>query len=235
MTATVINSSEISMTTFAIIGAGRGLGATVARRFASEGFEIALVSRSAERVESLAADLRAEGVSARGYVADVRDVASIARTLDEVTAQQGPIEVLQYSPLPDKSFLRPVLETTPADTAAAVEFSVYGPMAAVHQVLQGMRVIGRGTVLFVNGGSAVKPGAHVAGTSIAFAGQSAYAQMMHETLAPEDIHVAQLIIPGAIEEGSAEKDPDVLAEKLWTIHAERGEFRTYAASMEGED
>lgn len=223
------------MTTFAIVGAGRGLGATVARRFASEGFDIALISRSAERVESLAADLREEGVDARGYVADVRDVDSLARSLDEVTAQQGPIEVLQYSPLPDKSFLRPVLETTPADARAAVEFSVYGPMAAVHQVLQGMRVIGRGTVLFVNGGSAVQPGAHVAGTSIAFAAQSAYAQMMHETLAPEDIHVAQLIIPGAIEEGSAEKDPQVLAERLWTIHAERGDFRTYAASMEGED
>lgn len=223
------------MTTFAIVGAGRGLGATVARRFASEGFDIALISRSAERVEALAADLREEGVDARGYVADVRDVESVARTLDEVTAQQGPIEVLQYSPLPDKSFLRPVLETTPADAKAAVEFSVYGPMAAVHQVLQGMRVIGRGTVLFVNGGSAVQPGAHVAGTSIAFAAQSAYAQMMHETLAPEDIHVAQLIIPGAIEEGSSEKDPQVLAELLWTIHAERGEFRTDAASMEGGD
>ncbi len=222
------------MSTFAIVGAGRGLGATVARRFATEGFDIALVSRNRERVDALAADLRDEGVGARGYVADVRDPDSVADALSEATGQQGPIEVLQYSPLPDKAFLRPVLETTPADARAAVEFSVYGPMAAVHQVLQGMRVLGKGTVLFVNGGSAVRPGAHVAGTSIAFAGQSAYAQMMHEVLAPEDIHVAQLIIPGAIDDDHPQKNPSAIADTLWSLHAERGEFRTYAASMDDE-
>lgn len=223
------------MTTFAIVGAGRGLGAAVARRFGTEGFEVALIARHEQRVESLASDLRDEGVSAQGYTANARDPESLVQALDRVTQQQGPIEVLQYSPLPDKSFLRPVLETTPADAASAVEFSVYGPMAAVHQVLQGMRFVGRGTILFINGGTAVQPLAKFAGTSIAFAGQSAYAQMMHETLAPEDIHVAQLVIPGAIEEGHPQKDPKVLADTLWTIHSERGDFRTFATSMDAED
>lgn len=63
----------------------------------------------------------------------------------------GPVEV-QYSRLPQKDFLRPVLETTPADLVGPVEFSIYVSIAAVHQVLQGMRYLGqnKGTILFVN-------------------------------------------------------------------------------------
>ncbi|MDT5033069.1 MAG: hypothetical protein QOC94_3240 [Actinoplanes sp.] len=61
------------MTIIAIIGAGPCLGAAVARRFGAEGFGIALVSRSQDKLDRLAAGLRAEGYTARGYAADVRD------------------------------------------------------------------------------------------------------------------------------------------------------------------
>ncbi len=213
------------MTTLAVIGAGRGLGLAVARRFAAEGFSVALLSRTASRVEALAADLAAEGVQARGYAADVRDPASLARALERATEELGPVEVLQYSPLPQKDFMRPVLETTPEDLRGPVEFSVYGSVAAVHQVLPGMRHLGRGTVLFVNGGSAVTPGRAVTGTSVAFAGQAAYAQLLHEELRDEGIHVAQLVIGGRIVEGDPEKDPAVLADHLWSLHTGRDRFR----------
>jgi NAD(P)-dependent dehydrogenase (short-subunit alcohol dehydrogenase family) len=214
------------------VGAGRGLGAAVARRFGTEGFEVALLSRSQERVDALAAELAAEGITAQGYAANVRDSASLSAALERAGETLGPVEVLQYSPLPQKEFLRPVLETTPADLAGAVEFSVYGPVTAVHQVLQGMRFLRRGTVLFVNGGSAVRPNPHVAGTSIAFAGESAYAQMLHEALAPEGIHVGQLVIPGAITPGHARTDPAVLADTLWAMHTQRSGFRRFADDLD---
>ena len=220
------------MTTIAIVGAGRGLGAAVARRFGTEGFEVALLSRSQERVDALAAELAAEGITAQAYAANVRDSASLSAALERAGETLGPVEVLQYSPLPQKEFLRPVLETTPADLAGAVEFSVYGPVTAVHQVLQGMRFLRRGTVLFVNDGSAVRPNPHVAGTSIAFAGESAYAQMLHEALAPEGIHVGQLVIPGAITPGHARTDPAVLADTLWAMHTQRSGFRRFADDLD---
>ena len=215
------------MTTIAIIGAGRGLGAAVARRFGKEGFAVGLISRHQGRLDALAAELQDDGVQAQGFVADVRDPASIAAALERVTETLGPIEVLQYSPLPQKDFMRPVLETTPADLVGPVEFSIYGPVAAVHQVLPGMRFLGkdRGTILFVNGGSAVTPGRNVTGTSVAFAGQAAYAQLLHEVLGEEGIHVAQLIIGGAIDPENPEKTPDALAQQLWELHAERSGFR----------
>ena len=215
------------MTTIAIIGAGSGLGAAVARRFGAEGFAVALISRNQGRLDALAEELGKDGVHAKGFTADVRNPASISSALEQATETLGPIEVLQYSPLPQKDFMRPVLETTPADLVGPIEFSIYGPVAAVHQVVPGMRFLGenRGTILFVNGGSAVKPGRNVTGTSVAFAGQAAYAELLHEVLGEEGIQVSQLIIGGRIVAGDPEKDPDVLAGILWDLHTRRDRFR----------
>ena len=210
------------MTTMAIVGAGRGLGAAVARRFAKEGFAIALISRTQAKVDALAADLESEGVTAQGFTADVRDPASLRATLEQVTETMGPIEVLQYSPLPQKDFMRPVLETRPEDLVGPIEFSVYGPVAAVQQVLPGMRFLpDGGSILFINGGSAVKPGRTVTGTTIAFHGQRAYIDLLHEELKPEGIHVGQLIIGGAIQPDSDDKSPEALAEMVWQLHSEK--------------
>ncbi|MCK5891508.1 SDR family NAD(P)-dependent oxidoreductase [Aeromicrobium sp.] len=222
------------MPTLAIIGAGSNLGAAVARRFAQEGFSVGLVSRNVGRTRQLAETLQAEGIEARGYTADVRRPASIREALDAISADLGPIDVLQYSPLPAKEYLRPVLETTVEDLQPALEFSILGPLAAVHHVTQHMRFLGGGTVLLVNGGSAVRPVAKFAGTSVAFAGESALGQMLHEALAPDDIHVGQLIIPGSIEPGHPRKDPEVLAELLWTMHRDHGDFRVFAQDLDAE-
>ena len=216
------------MTTIAIIGAGKGLGAAVARRFGKEGFAVGLISRHQGRLDALAAELEQDGVQAKGFVADVRDPASIASALEQVTETLGPIEVLQYSPLPQKDFMRPVLETTPDDLRGPIEFSIYGPVAAVHQVVPGMRFLPEGSnpsILFVNGGSAVKPGRNVTGTSVAFAGQAAYAELLHEVLGEEGIYVGQLIIGGRIIEGDEEKDPAVLADRIFALHTKRDAFR----------
>lgn len=217
----------LTMTTIAIIGAGTGLGAAVARRFGAEGFSVALISRHQGRLDALAAELVNEGITAQGFAANVRIPASLSAALENAAESLGPIEVLQYSPLPQKDFMRPVLETTPADLVGPVEFSIYGPVAAVHQVLPGMRFLGtnRGTILFVNGGSAVTPGRGVTGTSIAFAGQAAYAQLLNEVLGEEGIQVSQLIIGGRIIAGDPDKDPAILAGLLWDLHAKRDTFR----------
>ncbi|WP_249999214.1 SDR family oxidoreductase [Actinoplanes sp. M2I2] len=219
------------MTTIAIIGAGPGLGAAVARRFGAEGFGIALVARDQQKLDGLAADLTAQGHTARGYAADVRDTGALTAALDRAAEDLGPVEVLQYSPLPHQDFLRPLLETTTDDLLAAVEFSILGPVTAVRRVLPGMRELGRGSVLFVNGGSGARPNPRVAGTSIAFAGEGAYAAMLHDTLASDGIHVGQLIVPGAITPGHPTHDPDVLAGRLWDMHTGRGEFRVFAEPL----
>ncbi|MEU0964257.1 SDR family NAD(P)-dependent oxidoreductase [Streptomyces sp. NPDC005917] len=218
------------MSSIAIVGAGPGLGAAVARRFGREGYGVALLARDGER---LAGELSGLGVDARGFSADVRDPHALAGALERAAEELGTVEILQYSPVPQRDFMRPVLETTHADLLGPVEFSVYGPVAAVQQVLPGMRELGRGTILLVNGGTAVIPHPDRAGTSIAFAAESAYGHLLHDRLAGEGIHVAQLIIPGAIVAGHARKDPAVLADTLWGMHRDRHGFRHYADDLEG--
>ncbi|MBU2663910.1 SDR family NAD(P)-dependent oxidoreductase [Actinoplanes bogorensis] len=216
------------MTSIAIIGAGPGLGLAVARRFGREGFSVALIARSRDNLDRLTAELRESGVTAAGFTADVRDPASLSNAL----AQAGPVEVLQYSPRPAREFMLPVLDTTAGDLIGPIETSVYGPVTAVHQVLPGMRALGRGTIVLVNGASAVRPRAAVTGTSVAFAAESAYAEMLHDALRPEGIHVAQVIIPRGIGGGEPSHEPGVLADLVWAQHVGRGEFRTFAAPLD---
>ena len=168
------------MTTLAIIGAGSGLGLATARRFGNAGFNVALISRTQENVDLLAADLSGAGITARGYAADVRDAGSLNAALALASQDLGAVEILQFSPVPSKEYLRPVLQTGREELRSALEFSALGAAAAMHAVLPGMRALGRGTALFVNGSSAVRPNHNYAGTSAAFAAESAYAQMLHD-------------------------------------------------------
>lgn len=215
------------MSTIAIIGAGPRLGQATARRFGREGFSVALISRTQSSVEALAADLTDHGITARGYAANARDPQALHTALDAAAADLGPIEVLQYSPVPAREFMKPVLETTAEDLVGPVEQSVYGPVTAVQHVLPGLRELGRGTILLINGGSAVRPSGGVAGTSVAFAAESAYGQMLHDALAPEGIHVAQLIIPRGIGGGEPDHEPDALADRIWSLHYDRAAYRSF--------
>ncbi|WP_329333162.1 SDR family NAD(P)-dependent oxidoreductase [Streptomyces sp. NBC_01352] len=219
------------MTTFALIGAGPGLGLATARRFGAAGHTVALIARDAKKLDGLTADLARDDVQARGYTADVLDIESLTAALYVAAADLGTVEILQYSPVPRADFIKPVLDTSADDLDAPLAFSVKGPVAGVHAVLPGMRELGRGTLLFVNGSSAVRPNPKVAGTSIAFAAESAYARMLHDTLAGENIHAAQLIIPGAIRPDAEHSSPDVLAERLYDIHTKRDGFRHYAEPL----
>ncbi|MFJ2238096.1 SDR family NAD(P)-dependent oxidoreductase [Streptomyces sp. NPDC087859] len=219
------------MTTFALIGAGPGLGLSTARRFGAAGHSVALIARNAQRLDGLTAELAGEGIEARGFAADVLDIESLTAALYAAAAALGPIEILQYSPVPRADFMKAVLDTSADDLDAPLAFSVKGAVTAVNAVLPGMRELGRGTLLFVNGSSAVRPNPNVAGTSIAFAAESAYAHMLHGTLAPQNIHVAQLIIPGAIRPDAEHSSPDALAQRLYAIHRERDAFRHYAEPL----
>ncbi|MCM3818018.1 SDR family NAD(P)-dependent oxidoreductase [Streptomyces sp. DR3-1] len=221
------------MTTFALVGAGPGLGLAASRRFGAAGHRVALLSRSADHLEPLVAELSRDGTEARAYPADVLAPDTLTAALGRAAEELGPVEILQYSPVPRADFMKPVLETTAADLDDPLAFSVKAPVTCVQAVLPGMRALGRGTLLFVNGGSAVRPAPRVAGTSIAFAAESAYARMLHDALAGENIHAAQLIIPGAIRPDAEHSSPDALAERLYALHTGRDEFRHYAEPLPG--
>jgi NADP-dependent 3-hydroxy acid dehydrogenase YdfG len=208
-----------------IVGAGPNLGLAVARRFGREGFAVGLISRRDSSLVELAGQLRLDGIPVAGAPADIRDSAALASAIGRLADELGPIEVLEYSPLPAPEFMKPVLETTVEDVRGPLEFSVLGAVAAAQAVLGPMRQAGRGTILFTTGGAAVNPYPARAGVGISFAGEVAYARMLHDALRDEGIHVAHIAVAGRIAPG-ADNEPDDVAEVLWTHHIDRRVFQT---------
>ena len=220
------------MPTMAIIGAGPGLGAAVARRFGREGFSVALISRDQSKLDALAAELNDVDIDAHGYAADVRDPAALEFVLAQAAAELGPITVLQYSPLPARTYLKPVLELTPELALEALQFSALGLIHAARAVLPAMREAGDGSIILINGGTSVQARAGFAGTSVAFPAESAYGEMLHDALADEGIRVAQLVIPGSIPKLQLDNGIDSVAERIWELHSTPGDFRTMLIPLE---
>jgi NADP-dependent 3-hydroxy acid dehydrogenase YdfG len=216
----------------AIIGAGPGLGAAVARRFGREGFAVALISRDQSKLDTMAAELTAGGVTATGYAANVLAPAELEDALARAAAELGPITALQYSPLPSKDYLKPVLDLTPELALEALSFSALGLIHASRAVLPAMREAGRGSIILINGGTSVKARAGFAGTSVAFPSESAYGEMLHDALKEEGIRVAQLVIPGGIPQLQLPNGIDDVADRIWGLHANAGEFRTMLIPLE---
>jgi short-subunit dehydrogenase len=207
-----------------IVGAGPNLGAAIARRFGQEGMAVGLVARDREKLERVAADLEQAGITVEVATADIRDSSALSAAIASLAAQLGPVEVLEYSPLPASEFMKPILETTTEDMRGPLEFSVLGAVAAATTVLPAMLDAGRGTILFTTGGAAINPYPLRAGVGVSFAGEVAYARMLHDELRDRGIHVGHTAIGGSIARGG-DQEPDDVAEVLWRHHTERSTFQ----------
>jgi NADP-dependent 3-hydroxy acid dehydrogenase YdfG len=207
-----------------IVGAGPNLGAAVARRFGREGMSVGLVARDAAKLEELANVLNEEGITADFAAADIRDAEALAGAIGALAERLGPVEVLEYSPLPAQEFMKPILETSVDDLRGPLEFSVLGAVAAARAVVEPMIEAGSGTILFTTGGAAVKPYPLRAGVGVSFAGEVAYARMLNEELAEKGVHVGHTAIAGRIGPGE-DHEPDDVAEVLWKHHTDKGDFQ----------
>ncbi len=83
------------MKTIAIVGAGSGLGLSIAKKFGEHGFRIALISRNQEKLDSLVAELNKSGIEAAAFTADITDKAQINSAFDAIREKYGFIDVLE--------------------------------------------------------------------------------------------------------------------------------------------
>ena len=91
---------EQNMRTLAIVGAGPGIGRAVGSRFGREGYRVALIARNEERLAQRVDELAGEGIDAAAFQADVTDRLAITSAVEAIVDRWGPIDVLEYSPLP---------------------------------------------------------------------------------------------------------------------------------------
>ncbi|MGH3242535.1 MAG: SDR family NAD(P)-dependent oxidoreductase [Spirillospora sp.] len=225
--------------TTVVIGAGPGLGMSIAHRFGREDHRIALISRNGTRHPGYVSALKAEGIEATSHPADVRDRDGLLATLDAIAEQHGRIDVVYYGPGAADPDAHPV-PITSTDVAAANEAmsSVYPAIEAVGAALPGMLERGSGGLLFAGGISSVVPIPMLGNLAISSAALRNYALTLHAALADQGVYAGTLTIGGLIERGDIHRmitsqpdrlgnltvgtlDPDLIADAAWNLYTKR--------------
>lgn len=229
----------MSRKTVVVIGAGPGLGMSVARRFGAEGHAVALVSRTSTRHAGYLADLDGRGVQAAAFTADVRDRDRLLAVLGEVAGRFGTIDVVYYGPgAADPATLPVPVERTGADDAREAMSWVYPALDVTGALLPGMTERGDGALLFAGGLSAVRPMPGLGALALSSAALRNYALTLNAGLADRGIYAGVLTIGGLIERGDIHAfatarpevfgdigdrtlDPDAIAAEAWLLYARR--------------
>jgi len=209
------------MATMAIVGAGPGLGLSIARRFGREGFHVGLIARRLAVLEDCVRRLGVEGIDAAAYSADAGDEHQLTAALDSVEQRFGGIDVLEFSPMQFTEMPRFTAATTTVDDVMHhVRVQTLGAVVSTRRVLPGMLQRHRGSLLFTTGMSAVTPLPLLTPIGIAMSGVRNYAQCLHQELRPSGIYAATISIGVQIQRGTA-GDPNTIAEFYWQLHLKR--------------
>jgi NAD(P)-dependent dehydrogenase (short-subunit alcohol dehydrogenase family) len=208
--------------TVLIVGAGAGLSASLARKFAAEDFKVALAARDTGKLAGLASE-----TGARTYSCDVESPEQVAALFNAVNADLGDPAVIVYNP----SFRvrGPFVEIDAEKVRTALMVSCYGGFLVGQEAAKRMLQAGSGSILFTGASASVKGYVHSASFAMGKFGLRGLAQSMARELSPKNIHVAHFIIDGGIRgPGKTKQDdpddkmlcPDAIADTYWHIHSQ---------------
>jgi NAD(P)-dependent dehydrogenase (short-subunit alcohol dehydrogenase family) len=183
-----------------VIGAGGGLGKSLAAVFSKAGHDIALISRSKGNCSAaLEAATAANSASAvRFFQADATQTTHLERTLATVASEMGPVEVLIYNVRGEPKW-KPPLEMTYDELSDAFELEALGAFAAAKAVMPGMIARRRGTVLFSSATAAFRGSATTPAYSVGKFALRGLAQSLGKAYAKEGVHVVHVRLDCAID------------------------------------
>ncbi|TDC71670.1 SDR family NAD(P)-dependent oxidoreductase [Streptomyces hainanensis] len=198
-----------------VIGAGPGIGRSVARRFAREGMPVAVLARSEATGRATAAAVAESGVRAVPLTADAADEDGLRGALDAAVGALGTPEVVVYN----AALIRP---DAPGELSARAQLDAYavnvvGALTAAGHLLPAMARRGHGTFLVTGGMPEPKPA--YTSLSLGKAGVRALVALLAERYGPAGLHVATVTVDGPVAPGT-DFDPDDIAEHYWRLHAE---------------
>ena len=204
-----------------VTGVGPGLGASLARRFAREGFAVGLVARRPAFIEDLAREIASAGGKATALVADVSQPAEVKAAVSRLRAESGPIGVLLHNA--SSSAGDGLLGTTVADFESSWRIATLGGFVCAQETAPDMIAAGAGVMLFTGATSSVRGGGWLAFSSAKFALRG-LAQSLARELWPQGVHVAHVVVDGligavgeAVVAGEPKLDPDHMAEAYWHL------------------
>jgi hypothetical protein len=180
----------------AVVGAGDFIGAAIAKRFAAEGYRVHGGRRNGDKLAGLRDEITAAGGSFTAHTLDARTEESVIAFLDAADAD-APLEVCIFNVGANVNF--PILDTTERVFRKVWEMACYGGFLTGREAARRMLVHGRGSIFFTGATASVRGGKGYAAFSAAKSGLRAVAQSMARELAPQNIHVAHLVIDSGVD------------------------------------
>ncbi len=227
-----------------VIGAGDALGSALARRFAREGFIACVARRHCEKLAPLIEAIRGDGGEAIPYGVDARKEEAMTALVEEIERDVAPIEIAVFNIGANVRFS--ILETTSRVYFKVWEMGCFAGFLMGREVARRMLPRGRGTILFTGATASVRGSAGFSAFSGAKQALRALAQSMARELGPQGIHVAHVVIDGAIDTAFIrdnfperyalkERDgilsPDAIAENYWQLHCQQRSAWTHELDL----
>ena len=215
-----------------IVGAGDFLGGAIAKRFAREGYH-AVITRRRGDLEEVQSAIETAGGSATGIHSDARDEDQVIDLFERIERDIGPIEVCVFNVGGNVRFS--ITETTARVYRKVWEMCAFGAFLVGREAAKRMLERGSGTILFTGASASVRGREGFAAFSGGKHAKRALAQSMARELGPKGIHVAHVVIDGAIDTKWTREifpdwfetrpadgimQPDDLAEIYWNLHAQ---------------
>jgi NADP-dependent 3-hydroxy acid dehydrogenase YdfG len=221
--------------TIVVVGFGPGISTAVADRFGAEGYQVALVARTEDRLEAGVAALAAKGVAAAAFVADAGDPASIGAAIGEARSALGPVNVLHWNAYGGQA-AGDLLAADPAAVRGVFDVAVGGLLAAVREALPDLKATG-GALLVTNGAfgengpqmDAMAVNLKTMGVAMANAAKYKLVGLLAQRLKGEGVYVGEVMVAGAVKgtawarEGGI--DPALIAGAFWDLLQARDETR----------
>ncbi len=228
-----------------IIGAGDATGGAIARRFARAGFVVCLTRRDQAKLEPLVRQIEQAGGTAHAFGSDARREDDVAALYATIERDIGRIEVLVFNVGGNVRF--PIRETTTRVYTKVWEMCALAGFLNGREAATRMAPRGHGTILFTGATASIRGAAGYAAFAGGKAALRALAQCMARELGPAGIHVAHIVIDGAIdtefirsrfpERYGERKDtagilsPESIAENYWLLHAQPRDAWTHELDL----
>jgi NAD(P)-dependent dehydrogenase (short-subunit alcohol dehydrogenase family) len=197
-----------------IVGAGPGLGASLARAFTRDaGMQVVVAARRLDKLQAIAQETGA-GV----FTCDATHASAVATLFDEASRHFGaPPDVVVYNA--SQRVRGPFVEVDAAMVAQSVSVTALGAFYVAQQAARRMLPLGRGAILFTGASAGVKGYAQSAAFAMGKFALRGLAQSMARELSPQNIHVGHIVIDGSIRPPAAraadtkdeQLDPDAIA------------------------
>ena len=227
-----------------VIGAGDATGGAIARRFAAGGLVACVTRRSAAQLEPLVQRIEADGGRAVGFGSDARNEEAVIALVERIESEIGPIEVLVFNI--GANVPSSILDETARRYYKVWEMACFGGFLNGREVARRMVARGHGTIIFTGATASLRGSANFAAFAGAKHALRALAQSMARELGPKNIHVAHVVIDGAIDtefirtnfpdryalkDQDALLNPDHIAETYWQIHVQPRDAWTFETEL----